>query len=724
MYDEINDDSIEGNEVQPKQDPIPKAEEYSIHESSHESTFSDNQFSENNISENNLHTNEFTENNPSTSNPYEGGFTEDWVPASNSHENNFSEKAISESNITENNITESNLTENNVSENNLTEGNISENSFTTSSPMESSSMESSYMESGSTENEIPENNSSNIHENNLSENNVSETNFTASNPMGNSSTENEILENNSSNIHENNLSENNISENSFMASSPMESSSTESSYMESSSAENEIPRQQSFNYRSADDNHTTAHDNNDANSHYAGSNDFSNYYQEPKKSGTGKKFLVTASLAIVFGIVGSIAFQFTNYLGRQTAPSETEVTVLDVVSETEVVQQVESAETVAKVSTSADVTDVVEATMPSIVAITNIGVEEVQGFFYGRSYRQETESAGSGVIVSQNDSELLIATNNHVVSGAEQLTVCFSVDTEDADDLVVEAQVKGTAPERDLAIIAVDISQISADVKNKIRVVEIGDSDNLKVGQQVIAIGNALGYGQSVTVGYVSALDREVTVDDMTNHLIQTDAAINFGNSGGALLNAAGQLIGINSVKAASMGVEGMGYAIPMATAEPILGELMNRTTRSKVAEAEKGYMGVTPVDVSNEARDIYNMPAGAFVYEVSEGSAAETAGIIKGDIIIKIDGATISSRQELFNQMNYYKAGETIEVVVVSAEAGEYKERTVSITLGQRPANMDQGVDQEAEDGQLEEYDEFNPFGGEFDEDVFSFPN
>ena len=227
------------------------------------------------------------------------------------------------------------------------------------------------------------------------------------------------------------------------------------------------------------------------------------------------------------------------------------------------------------------------------------------------------------------------------------------------------------------------LEDIPESVKSQIKVIELGDSDQLKVGQQVVAIGNALGYGQSVTVGYVSALDREVTVDDVTNNLIQTDAAINFGNSGGALLNTSGQLIGINSVKAAAEGVEGMGYAIPINTANPILSDLMNRTTRTKVDEDKKGYMGVTLADVSDEAKEVYNMPSGAFVYSVEEGSAAEQAGFKKGDIITKFDGITISSRDDMLDRMNYYEAGETVDVVLSSANNGEYQERTVSITLG-----------------------------------------
>lgn len=439
----------------------------------------------------------------------------------------------------------------------------------------------------------------------------------------------------------------------------------------------------------------------------------------PKKEGRlFSKFVMCAGLAVVFGVVASAAFQITDYVGGKITPTETEARIEKAeitAAETEISLQAETNSGVTPASTGSDVSQVAENTMPSIVAITNKGVEEVQSLFYGQSYKQETESAGSGVIIAQSDTELLIATNNHVVDGAEELTICFTVEADDPESIVVEAQVKGTDPDHDLAVVAVDLADIADDVKSKIKVVQIGDSENLKVGQQVVAIGNALGYGQSVTVGYISALDREVTVDNVTNNLIQTDAAINFGNSGGALLNSSGQLIGINSVKAAASGVEGMGYAIPMKTAEPILNDLMNQTTRSKVDETEKGYMGITPVDVSEEARQVYDMPAGAFVYQVSEGSAAAEAGIVKGDIIVKIDGVSVSSQSELLSRMNYYKVGETVEVVVATAEGGEYKERTVSITLGERPADADTQETQ-AEEGQ-------QPNGGEYGEDGEMMP-
>ena len=415
-----------------------------------------------------------------------------------------------------------------------------------------------------------------------------------------------------------------------------------------------------------------------------------------------KSFAICTGMAVVFGVVASAAFQATDYVGGRMIGRETEMTVgtADKVAQTEAKGNTKTASgTTVSLNNTTDITQVAKNAMPSIVAITNRGVEEVQSMFFGQTYQQQTESAGSGVIVSQNETELLIATNNHVVEGAQELSVCFTVDAKDPEDAVVKAQTKGTDPSHDLAVIAVNLADIPEEVKSQIKVIPQGDSEDLEMGQQVVAIGNALGYGQSLTVGYISALNREVTVDEVTNSMIQTDAAINFGNSGGALLNTAGELIGINSVKAAQAGVEGMGYAIPTNTAMPILNELMNRQTRTEVDASKMGYMGVTPRDVSEEAKEVYNMPAGAFVYEVEEGSPAEAAGIKKGDIITKLDGQTVSSKDDLFDRMNYYEAGETIDVIVAAAEGGEYVERTVSVTLGERPADASTGTQQPSQE-------------------------
>lgn len=358
-----------------------------------------------------------------------------------------------------------------------------------------------------------------------------------------------------------------------------------------------------------------------------------------------------------------------------------------------------------------DVSDVVEKVMPSVVAITNISVEEVPNFFYG-TLTYDSESSGSGFIIGQNDTELLIGTNNHVVEDATDLSVCFSVDTEsleDPEDAVVSATVKGTNSERDLAVIAVNLEDIPDEVMSQIAVAEMGSSSDLSIGEPAIAIGNALGYGQSVTLGIISALDREVSVEDgdhtVTNTMIQTDAAINFGNSGGVLVNAQGQVIGINSVKTAESGVEGMGYAIPIDTAQPIFEELMNMTTRTVVDEGEQGYMGVSVVDISSEAKQLYSMPSGAFVYSVEEGSAAEAAGLVRGDIITKLDGVTISTRDELLERMQYYKAGETIDLIVQSAQGSEYIERTVTITLGEKPQETASSGQNEENNQQETEY-------------------
>lgn len=459
---------------------------------------------------------------------------------------------------------------------------------------------------------------------------------------------------------------------------------------------------------------------------YGGYGNYQSYYQQeppkpekpkkekqPHKRGLGYKIAVAACLALVFGVVGGAAFQATNYFGSKitgqdavTASGKNKIETAKGVDNGASVKdtqgsaagtEAESKGVNASSGSSDGVAAVAKNSMPSIVAITNKSVKEVQDLFFGTTQR-EAVSSGSGVIIDQNDSELLIATNNHVVDGAEELSVYFTVDVEDPESSVVQAQVKGTDPDHDLAVVAVNLADIPEDVKEQIKIATLGDSDALEVGQQAIAIGNALGYGQSLTAGYISALDREVTVDDITNSMIQTDAAINFGNSGGALLNIKGELIGINSVKAAASGVEGMGYAIPINTAKPILDELMNRTTRSKVEEEEKGYMGITPQNVSEEAKQVYNMPSGAFVYQVTEGSPAEQVGIHKGDIITKVDGVSVGSATDLLERMKYYKIGETIDVVVATADNGEYIERTVSITLGERPetaASSDEGQQQ-----------------------------
>lgn len=311
----------------------------------------------------------------------------------------------------------------------------------------------------------------------------------------------------------------------------------------------------------------------------------------------------------------------------------------------------------------------------SVVAITNKGVSEVQTMF--GVFQQESEGSGSGVIVAQTDDELLIATNNHVVEGSEELTVCFN----DSEDAVFSAQVKGTDASNDLAVIAISLSDISDEVLNTISIATIGDSDTLEVGDQVVAIGNALGLGKSVTSGIVSAVDREVTIEGTTSTLLQTDAAINPGNSGGALFNMKGELVGINSAKFASEEVEGMGFAIPMSTAKPIIENLMTKETRTKLSN-NYGVLNITGLDVSTEASQQYGIPTGIYVSSVLDGAAAANAGMQKGDVITSIDGTTLTSISQLQKELQYYKAGENVEIGIQRNNGNGYEAQTLTVTL------------------------------------------
>lgn len=325
--------------------------------------------------------------------------------------------------------------------------------------------------------------------------------------------------------------------------------------------------------------------------------------------------------------------------------------------------------------------------MSSVVAITAKSTEEVYNMF-GQSQQYESEGAGSGIIIAKTDSELIIATNNHVVEGATDLSVCFN----DSEEQIYEAYIKGTDSSNDLAVVAVALEDIPAEVLNTLSVAVLGDSDACVVGEQVVAIGNALGYGQSLTAGYVSALNREVTVDDVTYTLIQTDAAINPGNSGGALFNMYGEVIGINSVKLAANEVEGIGYAIPISKAIPILNQLAEREVREAVAEEEQGYLGIAGSSVSSSMASGYNMPVGIYVSEVTENSAAENAGIRKGDIITAFDGMSVSTMTQLKGYLQYYKQGETVEVTVNRLKEGEYTEIVLEVTLQAKPETTTSG--------------------------------
>ena len=338
-----------------------------------------------------------------------------------------------------------------------------------------------------------------------------------------------------------------------------------------------------------------------------------------------------------------------------------------------------------------DVSNVVEKVMPAMVSIVNNFTETANVF--GQQYTQEEAASGSGIIVGKTDDELLIVSNNHVVESADTLTVTF------IDGSEAQAQVKGLDSDMDLAVIAVSLNDLSDDTKNAITVATLGSSDDLKLGEPVIAIGNALGYGQSVTNGIVSALNREITLENgstglengSTGTFIQTNAAINPGNSGGALLNMNGEVIGINSNKIGGTAVEGMGYAIPITSASPIIADLMERQTRTKVAEDEVGYIGISLSlqEVTSQISQMYNMPEGIYVVSVEEGSAAANAGIMKGDIITKFDGSSISSYSDLQKTLQYYAAGDSVTVTVQRPQNGEYVSIELNLTLGSRPASQ-----------------------------------
>ena len=412
--------------------------------------------------------------------------------------------------------------------------------------------------------------------------------------------------------------------------------------------------------------------------------------KKPKKSGGFfKKALAVVALGVFFGISAGVSLYFVNFI---TGLSDSKMQIEEsremepVVEEPEVPEQTEvsdsgidmtSTQTITTVVT--DVTEVVENVMPAVVSITNIYTETTS--FWGQRYSSEAQSSGSGIIVNENEEELLIVTNYHVVQDADSLKVQFINDT------VADAQVKGADSNMDLAVIAVKIDSLDEETKNAICMAKLGDSDSLKVGEPAIAIGNALGYGQSVTTGVISALDRQIEISEdgsTTGKLIQTDAAINPGNSGGALLNVKGEVIGINSNKIGGSAIEGMGYAIPISSAEPIIEALMLRETKDKVAEERKGYLGISGINVTTDVANMYGMPLGVYVTQVYEGTAAAQAGMLNGDIIVGFEGSTVGSMEDLQGYLEYYEIGESVEISIMRADSGDYKEQTLTIVLGE----------------------------------------
>ncbi len=391
-----------------------------------------------------------------------------------------------------------------------------------------------------------------------------------------------------------------------------------------------------------------------------------------------KKGVQTVALALAFGVTASAAFQGSNYMINQWIGEEEQAETVEGVKLNQMAGAADGEITTASTENGAlNIAAIAEQTMPSVVSITNKSVQEMR--LFGQSQAYESESRGTGIIIGQTDTELLLVTNNHVINGAEEISVGF------ADGEIAEAKVKGTDSNKDLAVLSVKMEELTEDTKEQIQVIELGKSSDLQVGEQVVAIGNALGYGQSVTTGIVSALNREVTIENNTNTLIQTDAAINPGNSGGALLNMSGQLVGINSAKYSDTSVEGMGYAIPVDDVVDIIEGLMNRTIREeKVSEDEQGFLGITGQDVSSDVADAYDMPRGVYITSVEEGSGAAKAGLKKGDIITRFDGSSVASMAELKEQLSYYKKGEQVKLTVSQALEGEYQEQAATVTLGE----------------------------------------
>lgn len=429
------------------------------------------------------------------------------------------------------------------------------------------------------------------------------------------------------------------------------------------------------------------HDNNDG--YYQGQYQdgvyraTSNAGNRKKKNKKVPKALTIIGCAVLFGMIAGVTFIGATFVGNHILKADfgTEQTIEASSSETKDDVDLKTSRSVI----TSDVTSVVDEVMPSVVSITNLSVQEVQNFF-GQTVQYESTGAGSGIIIAETDEELLIVTNYHVIEGSKTLTVTFH------DESSIEAYVKGTDADIDIAVISVPLETISEETKDAISVATLGDSTTLKAGEPAIAIGNALGYGQSVTTGVVSALNRELTTTNETTgetvstgvKLIQTDAAINPGNSGGALLNANGEVIGINSSKLASTEVEGMGYAIPISDIKDVLEELMNQKTKVKVSDEEKGYIGISGFDVSSESAQLYGMPVGVYVESVLKGGAAEQAGITKGNIITEFNGKTIKNKEGLQEELSYYAIGETVTVTVqIPENNGEYTEKTVELVLG-----------------------------------------
>lgn len=479
---------------------------------------------------------------------------------------------------------------------------------------------------------------------------------------------------------------------------------------------------------------------NNENNNYQTNNDYIYYHNNsggnepvkpPKKKrerkGGGGMMALTIALSLVMGTAGgalgsSLVMRYNKEEAPQVSEQQTE--------ETSVTQQTEqpyATPMTATTQTGMSVKQISEMCMPSVVAITNKGEEEIRSFW--GTFIKETEGSGSGVIVGKTDSELLIVTNYHVVSGSKELSVLFSYQEQmenSSDAEIVRGEIKDYDAAKDLAVVAVDLSSLSQETLDNIKVATIGDSDELALGDQVVAIGNALGYGQSVTTGIVSAVGRSVTTENSAdatgsaNEYIQTDAAINPGNSGGAMFNMKGELVGINSAKVADTTVEGIGYAIPISDIKDDMESMMQRETRTLVEESERGYLGVSVSNVTSEINQAYDIPVGAYISSVTENSPAEKAGLQRGMVITEIDGRAVRTREELVEYLGYYKAGETVSLTVKVRTDADYEDRTISVTLytaGEAGVSQESGQSEaqsggQSQEGQSTPNGQSNPFG------------
>ena len=452
--------------------------------------------------------------------------------------------------------------------------------------------------------------------------------------------------------------------------------------------------------------------------------------KKKKKSGRGIVVWCMA-LSLVMGTAGGALG--SGLMLRQYSEKEAENTAVHPEEDMNVQQtsqQFPATQTTATAAEGLSVKEISKMCMPSVVAITNKGEAEIRSFW--GTFIQETEGSGSGVIIGKTDSELLIVTNYHVVSGSKELSVLFSYQEENRDSSdaeIAKGEIKDYSSAKDLAVIAVDLSNLSQETMDNIKVATLGDSDELALGDQVVAIGNALGYGQSVTTGIVSAVGRSVTTDDGTdttgsaNEYIQTDAAINPGNSGGAMFNTKGELVGINSAKVADTTVEGIGYAIPISDIREDMERMMQQETRTVVEESERGYLGVSVSNVTNEINQSYDIPIGAYISSVTEGAPAEKAGLQRGMVITELDGRTVRTREELVEYLAYYRAGETVNLTVKVRNDAGYEDRQISITLDTaEDVGIESGNGQSegqsgdsSQGGQSIPYDQNNPFGGFF---------